>query len=168
MKYITAILLIVLCLIGALALLLVTRDRPQYASGEPIAMVKDWLNKQPKSTPSMTSYVNAALTVNIAAGEDQDESIWTEEYIGHGKWLVSKANIQANFSKTEMTFEEWNARTQGWDANRFTEYAGDLSPEDQQQFQAELRSYNSGQQDFTVTDEWYIYEKSGLIEAVKN
>jgi len=152
MKYVTAFLLLVLAAMGAVTMGSLLRDDPKYADGEPTAMVRDWLGRQPTVSSS-----------NVTAGR----ILWTEDYLGHGKWRVSRATVSAGYSKTELTFEEWIAKTKGWDAARLTEYASDLSPEEQEAFQEQLRTYNSGpQQSVSITDQWYLYEASGLIQRV--
>jgi hypothetical protein len=166
MKYITAFLLVVLCVIGAIALILFTRDNPQYADGEPTAIVKDWLSKQPAGLATPVS-INTVSGVISASDEGQVQAIWMEEYLGHGKWQVSRANIPDTNGQT-MTFEEWISRTRGWDENRLNEYASDLSLEEQHTFQEQIRTYSSGQQGLDILDEWYLYEKSGLVDEVQD
>jgi hypothetical protein len=163
MKYITAFLLFVLCVIGIGALVLATRDNPEYSSGEPIAMVKDWLSKQQQSALSAPTGIDAAPEISSFINDDPEQAIWTEEYLGHGKWRVSKA-IAFTSGSQDMTFEEMIARTKGWNETRLAEYVSDLSPEDQIAFQAQVRTYTSGQPYLDVLEEWYVYEKSGLIE----
>ncbi len=151
MKYVTALLLLVLTAMGAVLMGALLRDDPKYASGEPTVIVQQWLSKQP-----------AAASANVTDGKVD----WTEEYLGHGKWLVSKVALSSEYSKTELTFEEWIAQTKGWDASRLTEYASDLSPEGQEAFQEQLRTYNSGPQPGSTIDKWYLFETSGLVQRV--
>ncbi len=152
MKYVTALLLLVLAVMGAVTMGFLLRDEPQYAGGEPTAIVKAWLSGQP-SVPSS----------NVTQGK----VVWTEDYLGHGKWRVSKAVMTSGYSKTELTFEEWIAKTKGWDATRLTEYASDLSPEEQETFQEQLRTYSSGPQAASsIIEQWYVYESSGLVQRV--
>ncbi len=152
MKYVTAILLFVLAAMGAVTMGSVMRDDPKYAGGEPTAIVQDWLVKH-----------GPVATSNNTLGR----IVWTEDYLGHGKWRVSKAALSSGYSKTELTFEEWIARTKGWDAARLTEYASDLSPEEQEAFQEQLRTYNGGApSSATVIEQWYLYETSGLVQRV--
>ncbi len=168
MKYVTAFLMVVLCVMGSVALVLFTRDNPQYADGEPTAIVKDWLAKQPKDVLPATDGASVAPGTDGVAPANEEQPVWTEEYAGNGKWTVSKASIRTDYSKTDMTFEEWIVKTKGWDANRLTEYASDLSPEDQKVLQENLRTYNSGQPDIEIKQTWYVYEKSGLVEEARN
>ncbi len=171
MKLASTVMLFVLCIFfGIGALVMITRDNPQYAAGEPIAIVKDWLGKHQafsSSSPVMPSKENTTGGTKKPA-EDMAEVAWTEEYLGHGKWLVSKVELPSNYSETDLNFEEWIAKTRGWDADRLKEYASDLSPEEQEAFQEELRTYDPGQQPVDITDEWYVYEHSGLVEEVKD
>jgi hypothetical protein len=166
MKYITVVLLIILCMIGVVALVLINRDKSQYADGEPTAILKNWLERQPINTLAISVNASTSLDIDKVIVDDQGQAIWTEEYLGNGKWLVSKANLPAS-NNENLTFEEWIAKIRGWDENRLNEYESDLSPEDQYTFQAQLRTYNSGQQDSDAIEKWHIYEKSGLVEKVK-
>jgi len=153
MKYVTALLLLALTAMGAVIMGSLLRDDPEYADGEPAAIVQDWLARQP-SVPSS----------NVTAGKLD----WTEEYLGQGKWLVSKVALSSGYSKTELTFEEWIAKTKGWDATRLAEYASDLSPEDQEAFQEQLRTYNTGPgPSVSIIEQWYLYESSALVQRVQ-
>jgi len=165
LKYVTAFLLFALCVIGALALILITRDNPQYAAGEPVAIVKDWSQKQQAMLTSDTSFVNSEYNGTEVA---ENSAIWTEDYLGHGKWLVSRATLTSGYSKTEMTFEEWLATTKGWNSSRLAEYASDLSPEQQETFQEHLRTYAPGQQFADTLEKWHLYEESGLVEKIQD
>lgn len=158
MKYVTAFLLFAICVIGIFAIAIFMQDKPTYAEGEPAALVKEWLKTQPEASGTI---VTAGYT-----DVDENSDVWLEKYLGDGKWIVSKADLPSDFSKSDMTFEEWIAKTKGWDAARLTEYASDLSPEEQESFQEELRMYNSGQSTVDVIDQWYVYENTGLVEAV--
>lgn len=160
MKYITALLLLVVCIIGAVTLAFIIRDTPQYADGEPIAVIKDWVEKQPG--------LSSSVLTNTAKADIESKTMWTEEYLGKGKWLVSNAVLPAEYSRSDLTFEEWIAKTRGWSAARLTEYASDLSPEEQESFQEQIRTYNSGQAQYMdVLEQWYVYEKSGLVEKIR-
>ncbi|HEX2975889.1 MAG TPA: hypothetical protein VHO68_08120, partial [Bacteroidales bacterium] len=92
--------LVVLCLIGAIALILFTRDNPQYADGEPTAIIKDWLSKQPPITLSALDKITASASI---LDEDQGPTIWMEEYLGSGKWLVERANLPSS-NNENLTF----------------------------------------------------------------
>ncbi|OGN89301.1 MAG: hypothetical protein A2Z74_00095 [Chloroflexi bacterium RBG_13_46_9] len=163
MKYVTAIFLFVLTIIGAVTMGFLIRDNPQYAVGEPTAIVKDWLQKQGVLSSSVPTDEAAENT------EEESETFWTEEYIGNGKWLVSNAILPSGYSETELTFEEWISRTKGWSATRLQEYADDLSPEQREAYQEQLRTYTSEQSQYVdVLEQWYVYEKSGLIEKVQD
>jgi hypothetical protein len=166
MKYVTAFLLVVICAIGLVALVLLTRDKPQYADGEATAIVKDGLHKQNTALAAPAGTDSPAGIISLI-DEAQPQSVWMEEYKGRGKWLVSKADLPES-GDSNLTFEEWIAKTKGWDEKRLAEYASDLSPEEQHTFQAQLRTYSSGQQDMDVIDKWYVYENSGLIEEVQD
>ena len=160
MKYVTALLLLVLCFMGVVTMVLLIRDTPQYADGEPIAIIKDSLQTYP--TPSESPPMDT-ITVVV-----ESETIWTEEYLGKGKWLVSNAVLPSEYSQSDLTFEEWIAKTKGWNAVRLKEYASDLSPEEQESFSEQMRTYNSGQSEYMdVLDQWYVYEKSGLVEKIQ-
>jgi hypothetical protein len=153
MKYATAVLLFVLTVMGAVTMGFLIRDVPQYAEGEPIAIVKDWLQKQ--------QILSSTIQTDLTQNPNEDAStIWTEEYQGKGKWLVTSAVLPSGYSESDLTFEEWIARTKGWSASRLAEYADDLSPEKREAFQEQLRTYNSGQlQYLDVVEQWYVYEK---------
>ena len=160
MKYVTALLLLVLCFMGVVTMVLLIRDTPQYADGEPIAIIKDRLQKYP--TPSESTPTDTIAVIV------ESETIWTEEYLGKGKWLVSNAVLPSEYSQSDLTFEEWIAKTKGWSATRLQEYASDLSPEEQESFREQMRTYNSGQSEYMdVLDQWYVYEKSGLVEKIQ-
>ncbi len=154
MKYVTAFLMLVLVTMGAVIMGSLLRDDPAYAKGEPTAMVRQWLAKQ---------------SLSLSSNVTEDKIVWTEDYLGHGKWMVSKATVSADYSRTELTFEEWLARTKGWDAARLAEYASDLSPEDQEAFQEQMRTYSSAapQQSVSMKDQWYFYETSGLVQHIR-
>lgn len=145
---------------GVVSMVLLLRDTPQYADGEPIAIIKEKLQTSP--TP-----LESAPTDTVKVVEESD-TIWTEEYLGKGKWLVSNAVLPSEYSRSDLTFEEWIAKTKGWSATRLQEYASDLSPEEQESFREQMRTYNSGQSKYMdVLDQWYVYEKSGLIEKIQ-
>lgn len=159
MKYVTAFLLLVLCIMGAVTMASLIRDTPQYADGEPVAIIKEWLQKYPVPLESVLTDTEPA--------EVESETIWTEEYLGKGKWLVSHAVLPSEYSESNLTFEEWIAKTKGWSATRLDEYASDLSPEEQESFREQMRTYNSGQSEYVdVLKQWYVYEKSGLVEQI--
>lgn len=157
MKYVTSILLLVLCLMGGITMRELFLDKPQYAEGEPTSIVKNWLAKQPAaaSTPAGTT-----------RKEIPENTTWVEDYLGSGKWQVTQAVLSSGYSESELTFEEWIAQTKGWDANRLKEYASDLSPEDEEAYNEHLRAYDPGHESLNVLEQWYLYEKSGLIEPV--
>jgi len=173
MKFAVPIMLFVACILGIVALVVVTYDNPEYADGEPTAIVQDWLRKN-QEVSSSTTPVTAPAEITLGgikiepANEDRGEVIWMEEYLGKGKWLVSKAELPSTYSETELTFDEWIAQTRGWDANRLQEYASDLSPEDREAFQEELRTYNPGQLPVDIFNEWYIYEHTGLVVEIQD
>lgn len=173
MKYVIVLLLFALCIMGAVTMGFLIRDNPQYADGEPIAIVKDWLQRQQLVSSTTAFAVGSTdqptiITENDLANEDQDKTIWMEEYLGNGKWLVSKATLSSGYSKTDLTFEEWIAKTKGWNVTRLTEYVSDLSPEDQEAFQEHMRTYHPGQQPLNILEKWHIYEKSGLVEKIQD
>ena len=173
MKYVTTILIFILCIIGVVATVMMTRDTPQYADGEPTAIVKDWLQKQPPALSSATQVFGSENNNTLLAGissenGEQDKIIWTEEYLGSGKWMVSKATLPSEYSETNLTFEEWISKTKGWNASRLKEYESDLSPEARETYQEQLRTYSPGQQLVNIIEKWYIYEKSGLVEKVQD
>jgi hypothetical protein len=163
MKYLSVLLLLVLTIMGAVTMTFLIRDVPQYAAGEPVAIIKDWLLKRAVPSSSLPTDISPENSQ-----EDENEIMWTEEYLGKGKWLVSNAVIPSGYSESELTFEEWIAKTKGWDANRLKEYADDLSPEARESFQENMRTYTSGQpQSVDLINQWYVYERSGLIEKVE-
>ncbi len=161
MKYVTAIFLFVLTILGAVTMGFLIRDNPSYAVGEPTAIVKDWLQKHGVlSSPILTDEATGTMIEN--------GTFWTEEYTGNGKWLVSNAVLPSGYSETELTFEEWISRTKGWSATRLKEYADDLSPEQREAYQEQLRTYTAEQPQYIdVLEQWYVYEKSGLVEKVQ-
>lgn len=173
MKLAGVLLLFALCILVVIALVLITHDNPEYADGEPIAIVQDWLRNNQETSSSMS--LAATPTEETLGGikpepadEDPGEVIWMEDYLGDGKWLVSKAELDSTYNETELTFDEWIAKTKGWDANRFKEYKSDLSPEDREAFEEEYRTYNPEQLPVDIVDKWYVYEHTGLVEEIQD
>lgn len=171
MRLATVVLLIIVCILGIATLTMVYQDKPEYADGEPTAIVQDWLRNSQEAAASTSPGTPATEEIpgntdRKPADEDRGEVIWKEEYLGEGKWLVSKAALPSDYSETELTFNEWISQTKGWDVTRLQEYSSDLSPEDQEAFQEHLRTYNPGQQAVDILEEWHVYEHTGLVEEV--
>ncbi len=95
MKFAVPVMLFVACILGIVALVVVTYDNPEYADGEPTAIVQDWLRKN-QETSSSTAPVTAPAeetsggTKAEPENEDQSEVFWMEEYI----WVTGSGGYQ--------------------------------------------------------------------------
>ena len=129
------LLLSLLLVLGVVTLIVLAHDNPAYSDGEPTAIVRAWLNK---ITPT---------------GENVTAGIWDEEYLGSGKWVVSRTQISSG---------NWYDRWRQADVNNLREYTNDLPAEDLSTFRQGLWTTDHSD-DLYESQSWYVYEKSGLI-----
>ena len=235
----TKILLLALCIIGIVALVVLIRDNPKYADGEPVAIVKEWLLKDEvvdyikvlPSTATIAAGANqsysaeafnqyrislgditpstafsiksraggswlgnvytsettgswivtgtyndksddASLTVKSSTTdkEMEDEEMeyivetWDEEYLGHGKWVVTCQKSIKSKEDYSSFAEFWEEQQESYTV-RLREYTSDLPLDDRLSFLDGLWEPTSrGLLILTEPDqEWYVYEETGLV-----
>ena len=122
--------------LGAVGLIVFAHDNPAYSDGEPTAVVRSWMSKM------------ATLADNAT------EETWDEDYLGGGKWVVSRTQINDSVN--------WYDRWRRADLNNLREYTSDLPAEDLSTFRQGLWTTDHSD-DLYQTQSWYLYEKSGLI-----
>jgi hypothetical protein len=142
-----------LLILGIIALVIFTRDNPVYSEGEPTVLVKSWLAKVSSSADNIT-----------AAEGLRFEETWEEDYMGSGKWVVSRTRTyEPQFDSLE-DLEKWFDRWREMGVVKLREYSADLPPEDLSTFQEGLWTTDQSDDLYqSDLDSWYLYEKSGLI-----
>jgi len=130
------LLLSLLLVLGVVALIVFAHDNPSYSVGEPTAVVRAWLDK------------------TAASADNSTLETWDEEYVGGGKWVVSRYR--------EDHSGDWFDRWRLADLNNLREYTNDLPTEDLSTFRQGLWTTDHSD-DLYESRSWYLYEKSGLI-----
>ncbi len=145
------LLLLGIFILGIVAIVEVNEDDPLYADGEAIAIVQDWVHKGDNSS-SYGAQVLAQTT----------DGLWREDYLGHGKWLVSRA---ISWKTNDVTESDEGSNPKTEIEERLGEYTYDLSDEDRQSFQEGLwEGYSKPLSLLQQPDiEWFVYEKTGLV-----
>jgi hypothetical protein len=139
-------------ILGIIALVVFTRDNPASADGEPTIVVKNWVAK------TLPSGENTTIPGTLL------EETWNEDYLGSGKWVVSRHRTYEPRIESFRDIEEWINRWRQMDVNKLREYTNDMPPEDLVTFQEGLWTTDSSDDLYQRRrDSWYFYEKSGQI-----
>jgi hypothetical protein len=147
------LLLSAILILGIIALVVFTRDNPTSSDGEPTVIVKSWLAKVSPSGENTTTAGGLLL-----------EETWNEDYLGSGKWVVSRIRTYEPQIDSLEDLAKWFDRWRQLDVNKLREYTYDLPPEDLATFQEGLWTTDSSDDIYDrLRESWYLYEKSGLI-----